>query len=105
MDGARELFIRSVLNLLSFGSILVWIHNLADPEHPDFIDTLPPHLWGMMNHRCVRCGVKSHGHVTGGWACNLLRAAEAFWGEYIILICCKLNLKYNLFDCVHFYVQ
>ena len=66
-------------------SILIWINNLADPEHPDFIDTLAPHMWGSMNDRCVRCGVKSPGHVVGSWACNLLRAAQAYWGEYMNL--------------------
>ena len=85
MDAVRESFIRSVLRILGVAHIILWIHNLADPDHPDFVDTLPPHLWGSMNNRCVRCGVRSRNHVTGGFACNLLRCSEAFFGKFIHL--------------------
>lgn len=86
MNGAREGFIRSVLTLLGSESIFVWINNLADPDHPDFCDTLPPHLWGTMPHRCVRCGIRGGpNHVLGSFYCNLLRAAEAYYGSYFNL--------------------
>ena len=83
MDNDRVGFIRSVLRLLGVSHILLWIHNLADPNHPDFVDTLPPHLWGQIDGRCVRCGVRSPGHIVGSFGCNLLRAAEAFFGIFI----------------------
>ena len=82
MDSQRESFIQTVLSLLGLGSIFVWIHNLADPQHPDWIDTLPPNLWGTMEHRCPRCGIlRGPNHIIGGFYCNLLRAAECYWGK------------------------
>lgn len=85
MDHQREGFIRSVLRLLGVTHLLIWIHNLADPDHPDWADTLPAHLWGRFPHRCVRCGVRSPGHVVGAFACNLLRASELYYGKFIHL--------------------
>jgi len=71
MDSPRRAYIRSVVDALPRDGLDILISNLADPDHPDWADTLHPSMWGNLHGRCVRCGVRCPNHVAGSWECNL----------------------------------